>query len=202
MIINKAEFEKSSARLNQCPTGERPEFAFIGRSNVGKSSLINLITGRKSLAKISVSPGKTKLINHFLINDSWYLVDLPGYGYAKASKKAKEIFSKLIQNYILKRDHLVCIFVLLDIRIDPQANDLSFINWLGNNKIPFVLVYTKTDKLNQREISSSKKKYGKNLLQSWETLPKCFFTSSVNKTGRDEILTFIESITSAQNNSY
>jgi GTP-binding protein len=202
MIINKAEFEKSSARLNQCPTGERPELAFIGRSNVGKSSLINLITGRKSLAKISVSPGKTKLINHFLINDSWYLVDLPGYGYAKASKKAKEIFSKLIQNYILKRDHLMCMFVLLDIRIDPQANDLSFINWLGNNKIPFVLVYTKTDKLNQREISNSRKKYEENLLQSWENLPKCFFTSSVNKTGRDEILTFIESLTSLQKNSY
>jgi GTP-binding protein len=198
MIIHKAEFEKSSARLNQCPGSDKPEFAFIGRSNVGKSSLINLITGRKNLAKISVSPGKTKLINHFLINDSWYLVDLPGYGYAKASKKAKEIYNKLIQDYILKRDHLMCMFVLLDIRIDPQAIDLSFINWLGNQKIPFVLVYTKTDKLNQREISRSRKKYEDHLFQFWETLPKCFFTSSVNKNGRDEILTFIESIISLQ----
>ena len=194
MIIKKAEFEKSSARLNQCPRNEKPEFAFIGRSNVGKSSLINLITGRKSLAKISVSPGKTKLINHFLINDSWYLVDLPGYGYAKASKRAKEEFSKLIRNYILKRDLLMCMFVLLDIRVEPQTNDISFINWLGNQEIPFVLVFTKTDKLNQREINSNKKKYEEQLLQTWATLPKCFFTSSVRKMGRDEILGFIESI--------
>ncbi len=196
MIIHQAEFEKSSARLNQCPKGEKPEFAFIGRSNVGKSSLINLICGRKNLAKISVSPGKTRLINHFLINDSWYLVDLPGYGYARASKKARELFSKLINTYILNREQLMCVFVLLDIRIDPQINDLNFINWLGNNRVPFVLVYTKTDKLNQREININRKKYEEYLLKSWENLPKWFFTSSVTKKGRDEILSFIESITS------
>jgi GTP-binding protein len=194
MIIHKAEFETSSARINQCPKGEKPEFAFIGRSNVGKSSLINLICGRKNLAKISVSPGKTRLINHFIINDSWYLVDLPGYGYAKASKKNREIFSKLIHNYIIKRDQLVCIFVLLDIRISPQDIDLKFINWLGNSKVPFVLVYTKTDKLNQREINFNRGKYEEFLLESWENLPISFFTSSVSKKGRDEILSFIESV--------
>jgi GTP-binding protein len=193
MLIRNVMFHKSSSTLNQCPEGNKPEFAFIGRSNVGKSSLINLITGRKSLAKTSVSPGKTKLINHFLVDDSWYLVDLPGYGYAKASKKEKGSFSKLINDYILKREQLVYLFVLVDIRIDPQPIDLRFINWLGENSVPFVIVFTKTDKLNQREISAGKKKFEDHLLETWETLPERFFTSSVTKKGKEEMLSFIGS---------
>jgi len=191
VIIKTAEFKKSSADLDQCPKDRIPEFAFIGRSNVGKSSLINLLTGNKKLARTSVSPGKTRLINHFLIDNSWYLVDLPGYGYAKTSKRSKEIFLRLINDYLLKREQLLCVFVLLDIRINPQHKDKSFINWLGINKIPFVLVFTKTDKLNQREINKSRKRYFDELMETWETLPRCFYTSTVHRSGRESILEFI-----------
>ncbi len=194
MIIKTAEFEKSSEKLSQCPEGELPEFAFIGRSNVGKSSLINLITNRRNLAKISVTPGKTKLINHFLINNSWYLVDLPGYGYARVSKKSKEIFNKLILDYILKRDQLMCVFLLVDARINPQLIDLKFIDWLGSQKIPFVLVFTKTDKISGREIQENINKFKDILHQNWETLPQSFFSSAKKKSGKQEILTFIQSL--------
>ena len=194
MIIKNVSFKKSSSKLAECPEGISPEFAFIGRSNVGKSSLINMITGHKKLAKTSVSPGKTRMINHFLINDSWYLVDLPGYGYAKVSKKLKATFSKLIEDYILKREQLVCIFVLLDIRIEPQDNDLEFINWLGKAKVPFVIVFTKTDKINQREAARNKKKYEETLLATWETLPPSFFASTISMLGKKEILEYIGSL--------
>ena len=199
MIIKNLKFDKSSSKLEQCPKGTQPEFAFIGRSNVGKSSLINLITGHKKLAKISVSPGKTKLINHFLINESWYLVDLPGYGYARASKTEKRLFSKLIEDYILKREQLVCLFILLDIRIEPQDIDLNFIAWIGKSQIPFVLVFTKTDKINQKTISENTKKFERSLLQTWETLPPFYFTSTIKKQGKDEILKFIESLLKISN---
>lgn len=194
MTIRTAEFRKSSADIEQCPVDNLPEFAFIGRSNVGKSTLINIITGRKNMAKTSSLPGKTQLINHFLINNSWYLVDLPGYGYAGISKKKKDHLLKLINDYLLKRKQLMCVFVLLDIRINPQSIDKNFIYWLGSHQIPFVLVFTKTDKVNQRKLVISKKKYYDQLLESWESLPRCFFTSSLGKKGADEILEFIFSL--------
>jgi GTP-binding protein len=191
MIIKTAVFEKSSSKMSECPTGHRSEFAFIGRSNVGKSSLINMLTGRNGLAKISVSPGKTRLINHFLINNQWFLVDLPGYGYAKVSKSMKAEFSKIIENYILKSENLNCLFILIDGRLEPQENDLEFINWCGTNQVPLILVYTKTDKLALRDFNENRKKLESKLMESWEELPTSFVTSSVKKTGRDEILDFI-----------
>ena len=194
MIIKSAVFEKSSSKISECPSGHRPEFAFIGRSNVGKSSLINMLTGQNGLAKTSVSPGKTRLINHFMINEQWFLVDLPGYGYAKVSKKMKEEFSKIIQNYILKRENLSCLFILIDGRLEPQENDLDFINWCGTNEVPLVLIYTKTDKLPLRDFNTNKKKMEAKLLESWDELPTSFSTSAVKKTGRDEVLDFIHSV--------
>jgi GTP-binding protein len=191
MIIKSAVFEKSSSKISECPTGQRMEFAFIGRSNVGKSSLINMLTGQKGLAKISVSPGKTRLINHFLINDLWFLVDLPGYGYAKVSKSMKAGFNKLIENYVLRSGNLACLFILIDGRLEPQDNDLEFINWCGTNQVPLVLVYTKTDKLALRDFNDNRKKLQQKLMETWEVLPTGFVTSSVKKTGRDEILDFI-----------
>jgi GTP-binding protein len=196
MIIKTAVFEKSSSKMSECPTGYRPEFAFIGRSNVGKSSLINMLTSRNGLAKISVSPGKTRLINHFLINNQWYLVDLPGYGYAKVSKSMKAEFSKIIENYILKSENLACLFILIDGRLEPQEIDMEFINWCGTNEIPFVLVYTKTDKLALRDFNENREKLELKLLGKWEELPKSFVTSSVKKTGRNEILDFIHFVVS------
>lgn len=194
MIIKTAVFDKSSAGISGCPVGRRPEFAFIGRSNVGKSSLINMLTGRKGLARTSVSPGKTRLINHFLINDEWYLVDLPGYGYAKVSKSMKEEFSKINQNYILKRENLVCLFILIDGRLEPQTIDIKFINWCGTNGVPVLLIYTKTDKLSLRDFNANRKKIEAALLETWEELPQSFVTSSVKIAGRDEILDFIHSV--------
>ena len=168
-----------------------PEFAFIGRSNVGKSSLLNMITQRKSLAKTSSTPGKTQTINHFLINASWYLVDLPGYGYASVSKTQKAGWSQMIESYLLHRENLYCTFVLIDARLEPQKIDIEFINWLGSKNIPMALVLTKTDKISQAELAKSKKNIESRLLKDWEELPVMFITSSEKKRGREELLTFI-----------
>jgi GTP-binding protein len=191
MIIKSAVFEKSSTKISECPKGHRPEFAFIGRSNVGKSSLINMLTGQNGLAKISVSPGKTRLINHFLINNQWFLVDLPGYGYAKVSKSMKAEFNKIIENYILKSENLACLFILIDGRHDPQDIDLEFINWCGTAGVPLALVYTKLDKLSLRDFNENRRKMELKLMEMWDELPTSFVTSSVKKSGRDEILDFI-----------
>lgn len=194
MLIKDAKFICSSSNVAQCPKADIPEYAFIGRSNVGKSSLINMLTGKKVLAKVSSQPGKTKLVNHFLINNEWYLVDLPGYGYAKASKKERSIFSSIIGDYIAKRESLTLLFVLVDSRLEPQKIDLEFINKLGEYEVPFALVFTKTDKLNQRDQNANVNRYKKTLLEYWEELPPIFLTSSENHSGKDEMLSYIDSI--------
>lgn len=187
-IIKDARFISSSPNLKGCPKPDLPEFAFIGRSNVGKSSLINMVTGHKNLAKTSSTPGKTRLINHFLINESWYLVDLPGYGYAKVSKEQRSEFRQSIMEYVGKRKTLYCIYVLIDSRISPQPVDLRFINWLGENEVPFALIFTKTDKVSQVEWHKNVDKFKEVLNETWDELPLMFYSSSVKKTGRDEIL--------------
>ena len=192
MIIHSAVFVKSSPSLQQCPAPLKPELGFIGRSNVGKSSLINLLTGNSHLAKISGKPGKTRTINHFLINDTWYLVDLPGYGFAKVPVKMREKWVKAVQDYILTRETLICLFVLLDSRHEPQNSDMMFMELLGMNQIPFVRVFTKTDKLTPGALRKSIDNYDKEMLKFWESLPVTFLSSTVNKTGREEILGFIE----------
>jgi GTP-binding protein len=192
MIIRSASFVKSSPTLKDCPASPRPEFGFIGRSNVGKSSLINMLTGWTKLAKTSVQPGKTRTINHFLINESWYLVDLPGYGYAKVPINLREKWVKATENYILKRENLVCLFVLLDSRHKPQKSDIEFMEFLGLNQIPFARVFTKSDKLSALAVSQSTQLYDSVMLEKWDSLPKTFVSSSVNATGRDEILGYIE----------
>jgi GTP-binding protein len=191
-------FVKSSAVFTECPPAEFPEYAFVGRSNVGKSSLINMLTGRKSLAKISGKPGKTQLINHFSISytakqvkPNWYLVDLPGYGYAKVSKKERNKFKGLIYNYLKKRDNLFCTFVLIDIRHEAQPNDLEFMEWLGTNGLPFAMAFTKTDKLKPGAIDPHVEAYGKKMLETWEALPPQFITSAESGLGREEVLEFI-----------
>lgn len=195
MQIKHAAFVKSSANVSECPAPDREEFAFIGRSNVGKSSLINCLTNKKSLAKTSSTPGKTQLINHFIINESWYLVDLPGYGYAKAGKKERLKWSKFTNDYLKQRSNLLGVFVLLDSRHDPQKIDLEFMEWLAVNAIPFAIVFTKTDKLSSSALIKSLKKYQQKMLDiGWEEMPKYFQTSSVNQTGKDELLTFIEQV--------
>lgn len=194
MEIKKAEYTISSAKLSQCPKDGRPEFAFIGRSNVGKSSLINMLTNRKGLAKTSATPGKTLLINHFNINDQWYIVDLPGYGFAKRSKKVLDEINNMISSYILHREELLNVFLLIDIRHDPQKIDLEFMEWLGTNGIPFSIVFTKADKLGPVKARMNVEKYLKSLLDTWEELPPHFITSSEKKTGRDELLAYIEEI--------
>ncbi|HYW96226.1 MAG TPA: ribosome biogenesis GTP-binding protein YihA/YsxC [Bacteroidales bacterium] len=194
MKITSSEFIKSSAKIAECPKPGYPEIAFIGRSNVGKSSLINLLTARKNLAKTSVSPGKTRLINHFLINSRWYLVDLPGYGYAKVSKGERRKFGKLIENYISKRETLVNVMVLIDSRLKPQQTDLDFITWLGVNSVPFSIVFTKTDKPNQRDLSKNILNFKAEMLKTWEEMPPVFETSALKKTGREEILRYLESV--------
>ena len=192
MEINSAEFIISNTDIEKCPTPNKPEFAFIGRSNVGKSSLINMLTGRKELAKISSTPGKTQTINHFLINKSWYLVDLPGYGYASVSKSLKENWSNMIDSYFTQRTNLYCTFVLIDSRLDPQEKDMDFIKRLGSLGIPIALVLTKTDKLKQSELGKSKNKIEKRLLEDWEELPPLFITFSEKKSGRSAVLEFID----------
>jgi GTP-binding protein len=192
MQINKAEFKCSSERISQVPKDSLKDIAFIGRSNVGKSSLINMLTGRQGLAKVSGTPGKTRLINHFLIDNAWYLVDLPGYGYARTSKAMRSDFAKIITDYVLKCEKMHFLFVLVDIRLEPQKIDLRFIEMLGMNGIPFGIVFTKTDKLSRNQLESSVARYKKQLLTEWEELPPLFFASSAKRTGREEILAFID----------
>ncbi len=192
MIIKEAKFILSSTKVERCPKPSLPEYAFIGRSNVGKSSLINLLTNRKSLAKISKTPGKTQLINHFLINDEWYLVDLPGYGFANVPVTRKKAWDRVIRNYILKRPNLICLFVLIDSRHNPQKSDLSFMHFLGKNRVPFSLIFTKTDKLSAGELQRNLEYYKTILLESWESLPPIFHVSALKKRGRDEVLDYIE----------
>ena len=192
MNITKAEFICSSANVTQCPREPLPEYAFIGRSNVGKSSLINMLVERKKLAKTSHTPGKTRLINHFKINDEWFLADLPGYGYAKVSKKDRETFARMIEQYAIQRSNLVCFFVLVDARIPPQQLDLDFIEWLGDSHLPFVIVYTKIDKVTQKEKSKNMILLKNELSEVWEELPLIFESSAIKGTGREEIMEFID----------
>ena len=192
MIIKNAQFVISSKSYIKCPISDMPEYAFIGRSNVGKSSLINMITGEKKLAKTSSTPGKTQLINHFIINESWYLADLPGYGYAKISKETRSKWQKMIRGYLLNRTNLLNTFILIDSRIEPQQNDLEFMEWMGTQRIPFVIVFTKSDKLNKSELSSNINNYKKVLAESWEELPPMIISSALTRVGKDEILDFIE----------
>lgn len=194
MEIKKAEFTISSSKLSQCPKDNKAEVAFIGRSNVGKSSLINMLTGRKTLAKTSATPGKTLLINHFNINDSWYLVDLPGYGFAKRSKKTQEELTKMISSYILYREQLINVFLLIDIRHAPQKIDLEFMEWLGVNGVPFSIVFTKADKVGSGRVKMNVNEYLNKLLETWEELPPHFVTSSETQTGKEELLDYIEKI--------
>lgn len=184
----------SNSNVIKAPKDRIPEYAFIGRSNVGKSSLINMLMERKDLAKISGKPGKTQLINHFKINDEWFLVDLPGYGYAQISKKKRTIFQYFIENYFKEREQLVCTFILIDSRHDPQKIDLEFMHFLGENQIPFCLVFTKADKLGSSKISKQITSYKKKLLDTWETLPMTFLTSSATGLGREEFLEFIDGV--------
>jgi GTP-binding protein len=192
MIIRSATFIKSSPSLRDCPVTTKPEFGFIGRSNVGKSSLINMLTGWSKLAKISVQPGKTRTINHFYINESWYLVDLPGYGYAKVPIKLREKWVKATENYILKRENLVSLFVLLDSRHKPQKSDLEFMEFLGLNRIPFARVFTKSDKITFAALEESINQYDTEMLEKWESLPVTFISSAVDGKGREAILNYIE----------
>lgn len=192
MEITEATFVKSSPNHRLCPDARLPEFAFIGRSNVGKSSLINMLTGKKGLAKTSGTPGKTTLINHFLINNSWYLVDLPGYGFAKTSKKNREAWEKMIFQYFANRENLVNTFILIDSRHKPLANDLDLIEWFGANELPFVLLFTKSDKPNRKELSRNLKTYKETLLQWWEEVPMSVVTSANSNLGREEVLNLLD----------
>ncbi|WP_114781417.1 ribosome biogenesis GTP-binding protein YihA/YsxC [Botryobacter ruber] len=194
MVIKEAKFLVSNTRVDLCPAPDKPEYAFIGRSNVGKSSLINMLTHQSKLAKTSSSPGKTQLINHFLINNEWYLVDLPGYGYAKVSKDSRESWRKMINFYFQKRENLTCVFVLIDSRHEPLKQDLDFINQLGTMGVPFVLVFTKTDKQSSIKTDATIAAYVRTLKKTWDELPRMFKTSSVDQTGRDEILKFIDEV--------
>lgn len=194
MEIKKSEFVISAPTVGMCPADTKPEYAFIGRSNVGKSSLINMLCNHKGLAKTSATPGKTLLINHFIINNEWYLVDLPGYGFAKRSKSVQQKLDQMIRSYILMREQLVNVFVLIDIRLTPQAIDREFIDWLGESSIPFTIVFTKADKLSVGKAKSQAATWMKSLEDRWEELPPYFITSSEHKTGRDEVLDYIEEI--------
>ncbi len=194
MEITSAKFVVSNSRADMCPDGNLPEYAFIGRSNVGKSSLINMLTNHSKLAMTSSTPGKTLLINHFLINNSWYLVDLPGYGYAQRGKKVMENIKNLIQHYVLERIQMTCLFVLVDSRLEPQRIDLQFIEWLGENSVPFALVFTKSDKQSAGKTKQNVERFLDTLKEQWEELPPYFITSSEKKTGRQELLDYIESV--------
>ena len=191
MIIHSADFLVSNTDPKKCPTPDKPEYAFIGRSNVGKSSLINMLLGRKSLAKTSSTPGKTRLINHFVVNDEWYLVDLPGYGYARISKKEREKWEGMIRTYLLRRESLVHTFILIDSRIEPKQSDIDFINWFGEEQLPFVLVFTKADKLTTNNLASNIAAFKAKLGESWEELPPSIVSSADDGRGRDEILDLI-----------
>ena len=194
MEIKSAEFVISNTHIDRCPQDGLPEYAFIGRSNVGKSSLINMLTGRNKLAMTSSTPGKTLLINHFLINKQWYLVDLPGYGYAQRGKKQQEELKQIIENYVLEREALTCLFVLIDCRHEPQRIDLEFIEWLGENGVPFAIIFTKADKLSATRVRENVTAYLNRLSEQWEELPPHFITSSEKRLGRQEVLDYIESI--------
>ncbi|MFD0991542.1 ribosome biogenesis GTP-binding protein YihA/YsxC [Mariniflexile jejuense] len=194
MHIKSAEFVMSNSNVAKCPKGLLPEYAFIGRSNVGKSSLINMLTNKKSLAKTSGRPGKTQLINHFLINENWHLVDLPGYGYARVSKSSKKVFQKFITEYFGLREQLVSAFVLVDVRHKPQPIDLEFMQWLGEHGVPFSIIFTKADKLKPNAILRHVEDYKTVLLEAWETMPNYFITSSSNETGKDEVLAYIDAL--------
>ncbi|MDR0789266.1 MAG: ribosome biogenesis GTP-binding protein YihA/YsxC [Bacteroidales bacterium] len=194
MKIKTAEFVVSNTDIKKCPKADKPEFAFIGRSNVGKSSLINMLVGKKGLAKTSSQPGKTQLINHFIVNQQWYLVDLPGYGYAKASLKARSQWSKMLQEYILKRESLMTTFVLVDARLDVQKSDIEFVNFLGKSNKPLAIIFTKVDKQSQNQTNKNVESFKKVLLEYWAELPNIFISSSQTKLGKDEILDEVEKI--------
>ena len=194
MKINSAEFVISNSDVAKCPEGNKPEYAFIGRSNVGKSSLINMLVGRSGLAKTSATPGKTLLINHFNINDEWYLVDLPGYGYAKRGKQTLRQIGDIIRAYIMRRTSLTSLFVLIDSRLAPQRIDLDFIQWLGENGVPFAIIFTKADKLSKTKVAANVQAFLDTLSEQWEELPPHFISSSEDRTGRDEILGYIDEI--------
>lgn len=202
MQINTAVFEVSNSDVLKCPKEFIPEYAFIGRSNVGKSSLINMITNNKKLAKTSGTPGKTQLINHFRINNNWYLVDLPGYGYARVSKKTKKTFQSFIKNYFLKREQLICSFILIDCRLEPQRIDMDFMQFMGESEIPFCIIFTKADKVPPAVLAKNIENYKKVLLEdSWEDFPDYFVTSSSSKTGREELLNYIQQVSDSLNKS-
>ena len=194
IVIKDARFVISNTNIKKCPQDGKPEYAFIGRSNVGKSSLINMLTGRNKLAMTSSMPGKTLLINHFIVNDEWYLVDLPGYGYAKRSKSQNDQLQQIISGYILGREQMTLLFVLVDSRHEPQKIDLEFFRWLGENGVPFAIIFTKADKLSRTALASNVDAYKKTLLKEWEELPPVFVTSSENALGRDEVLGYISEI--------
>jgi GTP-binding protein len=194
MIVKSAEFICSNTQVSKLPPPAKPEYAFIGRSNVGKSSLINMLTNKKGLAKTSQTPGKTQLINHFLINDTWYLVDLPGSGYARISKSKKEDWDKFIRTYLDKRESLQCVLVLIDSRLEPQKIDLAFCNWLGEKGLSFVLVFTKADKQSGLKTEQNVEKFKTELMATFEEVPQCFVTSAENKLGKEEVLGFIDSV--------
>ena len=194
MEIKSAEFVISNTDVKKCPEGIRPEYAFIGRSNVGKSSLINMLTARKGLAMTSQKPGKTLLINHFLINKEWFLVDLPGYGFAQRGKEGRENIRRIIESYVLQRPQLTCLFVLLDCRHEPQKIDLEFMEWLGENEVPFAIIFTKIDKISRGRLTENLNKYKERLLETWEELPPILLSASETKDGREEILDYIQSI--------
>ncbi len=201
MIIKTAEFVISNTDYRKCPQDGKPEYAFIGRSNVGKSSLINMLANRKGLAMTSSTPGKTMLINHFVINDEWYLVDLPGYGYARRGKENRERLRAIIEDYILEREQMTNLFVLVDSRLEPQKIDLEFMEWLGENAIPFAIVFTKADKLGTGRLQMNIEAYREKLLETWEELPPIFITSSEKGQGRDELLNYIEAINESLKNA-
>lgn len=194
MIVNAARFIVSNTDVKKCPDDKKHEYAFIGRSNVGKSSLINMLTGKKDMAKTSSTPGKTLLINHFLVNDEWYIVDLPGYGYARRGKEARVEIDRIIRSYILDRPQMTNLFLLIDVRHKPQKIDIEFMNWLGENSVPFAIVFTKLDKLTSNAVKKSIQSYCDFLLETWDELPPIFKTSSEDKRGRNDILDYIESL--------
>ena len=194
MIIKSSRFVMSNTDVKKCPTPNIPEYAFIGRSNVGKSSLINMLTGRKSLAKISGRPGKTRLINHFIINEDWYMVDLPGYGYAQASKTDRKIWKGFVKDYLTKRENLICTFVLIDARLKPQKIDLEFMMQMALRSLPFVIIFTKSDKVSKAQLNLNIQTYKKRMLEEWEQMPLYFISSAAKKKGKEEILNYIEEL--------